>query len=369
MVVHVELHLCHDPTEIGHKAAEHARFAHPAQHRFGVAAAGQDIHEQLVGARVTAHCGINQPGIAMRLAHRFGVNVHAFAIGDMEKFDQPHRVFRKKPVTGAGDLVRDDGEGADLAPGAAPRRQLGKKAQLVSRPLVVKLGEEHPGQRPDLARMQKEHLHEPFDRAFARPVGKVHAQRHFALQIEGQSVFGSPGDDMQVAAHRPEEVFRSPERAVFDPGQQPDVHQFGRISHFVDILADPVQRVQIAQAAFAFLDIGLDHIAAVAQPFVPLVAFGQLLRDELPFGAGGNIGPEPALRLFMQRPVAPHITPFEQGSTDCHVGLCLAHQFVERTGGMPDLQPQIPQEIEHRLDHLFAPRSRLVRGDKGDINI
>ena len=53
----------------------------------------------------------------------------------------------------------------------------------------------------------------------------------------------------------------------------------------MDIFADPVERVQIAQAALAFLQIGFDDIAAVAQSLVPLVALGQLVGNELALGA------------------------------------------------------------------------------------
>jgi hypothetical protein len=57
------------------------------------------------------------------------------------------------------------------------------------------------------------------------------------------------------------------------PGeQQPTVI----IAHLVDVFADPVERVQVAQPAFAFLDVGFDNIAAVALPLVPFIALAQL---------------------------------------------------------------------------------------------
>jgi hypothetical protein len=77
------------------------------------------------------------------------------------------------------------------------------------------------------------------------------------LQVEGQAVFGAAGDHVQVAAHRPEEVLGAVERAIFRR-QQADIDQFGRIAHLVDIFADPVERVQVAQAALALLHVGLD---------------------------------------------------------------------------------------------------------------
>lgn len=63
MMVHVELHLRHDAPEIGHEAAEDARFVHPAQHQFRVARGGQHVEEQRIGTAVVAHI-VDQLGIA-----------------------------------------------------------------------------------------------------------------------------------------------------------------------------------------------------------------------------------------------------------------------------------------------------------------
>jgi hypothetical protein len=129
------------------------------------------------------------------------------------------RVLRKELIARGRDFVGDDGKDADLAPFPPPRTQLGEKAEPLHRPLFIQLGQEHAGQRPHLPGVEEEQAHEPFDPAFARPIGKIHAQRDFALQVECQPVFGTPRDRMQMAAHRPEEVFGAAERAVFDPGQ------------------------------------------------------------------------------------------------------------------------------------------------------
>jgi hypothetical protein len=74
-------------------------------------------------------------------------------------------------------------------------------------------------------------------------------------------------------------------------------------------------------------------------------------------------------RLGKQRLIAPDIAPFEQRGTNRQVAAAHPHQIVERAARLPDLEPQIPQEIEHRLDHLFAPGGLLAGRDKGDIDI
>ena len=53
------------------------------------------------------------------------------------------------------------------------------------------------------------------------------------------------------------------------------------VVHAIDVLGDPEQRVQVAQAAFAVLDVGLDQIARLAGAAVALLALGELGGDEL----------------------------------------------------------------------------------------
>ena len=56
-----------------------------------------------------------------------------------------------------------------------------------------------------------------------------------------------------------------------------------RLAHAIDVFGDPEQRVQVAQAALAVLDVRLDQIARLAGAAVALFALGELGGDE--FGA------------------------------------------------------------------------------------
>ena len=51
-------------------------------------------------------------------------------------------------------------------------------------------------------------------------------------------------------------------------------------AHAIDVFGDPEQRVQVAQAALAVLDVGLDQIARHSRALVALVAFGEFGGDE-----------------------------------------------------------------------------------------
>ena len=99
---------------------------------------------------------------------------------------------------------------------------------------------------------------------FPGPVGVMHDLRDARLIVEAQPLLGAPGEQVEVAAHRPEEALGAVEAAELGGGEQPDVDQFGRPLDAVDIFADPVERVEVAQAALAVLDVGLDDVAAVA---------------------------------------------------------------------------------------------------------
>jgi len=95
-----------------------------------------------------------------------------------------------------------------------------------------------------------------------------------------------------MAAHRPEEVLCPAEGAVFLGRQEPDLHKLRGIAHLVDVFADPVERMKVAQRTFALLHVRLDDIATVAHPLVPIVALGQLLADELALGPRDDFGIE-----------------------------------------------------------------------------
>ena len=95
MMVHVELHLGDDAAEIGNEAAEHAGLVHPAQHRLGIARAGQHVEEQ---ARWRADRRGPRRRSAWRRGRRRASPAGGFrgrAVGEREHLDQPHRILRR----------------------------------------------------------------------------------------------------------------------------------------------------------------------------------------------------------------------------------------------------------------------------------
>ena len=368
VVIHVELHLRVDPPEIGHEAAEHARLVHPPQHGFGVVAPAQQIEEQGVGAWGFAHLVVDQPAVAIGLAHGARVDLQLLGLGHLKDLDQADRVLAEPVVTRRGQLAGEGGVAADHARARVePGEQAAPRALL--RELFLQLAEEHAGQRADPFGLQEIVLHEPLDRGLALPVGEVHPPRDSLLQIEGQPIFRPPGDFVEVAAHRQQKALRAAEAAVLGLGEKPCVDQLGGVAHAVDILADPVQRLKVAQAPLALLHIGFDHVARVAHPLVPGIALAQLVGDELPLRPVDHLGVEAPPCLFVKRLVAPQVAAFEQGGEDRAVGFRHAHDVVHRAHRMADGQAQIPHQVEDRLDQL--DRARIVRplDEEGDVDV
>ena len=287
MVVHVELHLRDDAAEVGHEAAEHAGLVHPAQHGLRRIHAGQHLHEQGVGARVVADLAVDQHRIASRGAHRGRVDLQPLARGHREHLDQPHRIGAKKVVRRDRQAAAVEDEAARRSGPPADGRK--REAEALLAQLLVELGEEYAGQVADRLGVDEVELHEALDRRFPGPVGVMHDRGDARLIFEAQPLLGPPGEQVQMAPHRPEKALGTVEAAKFGRGQKPRADQVRRALDAVDIFADPVERVEVAKPALAVLDVGLHDIAAVAHPDVALVALGELGGDEFGRGSGDHL--------------------------------------------------------------------------------
>ena len=98
------------------------------------------------------------------------------------------------------------------------------------------------------------------------------------------------------------------------------------------IFADPVERVEVAKTALAVLDVGLDDVAAVAHPDVPLVALGELGGDEFGGAAGDHFLAEAGHGEVEHLVVAPQPARFEEGGADRHVLLGERDQLRSPSG-------------------------------------
>src|SRR5213078_4751767 len=106
------------------------------------------------------------------------------------------------------------------------------------------------------------------------------------------------------------------------------------------ILGDPEQRVQVAQAALALLDVGLDDVARIAHAGVALVALAELGLDEVAAVARSELLGVAFHQLVEQLAVAPDVARLQERGADGMVAVGVAQALLDRAGGMADLEPE-----------------------------
>ncbi len=350
------------------KAPKHAGLVETPERDLRISARGQNIEEKAVGIRIGAHLLGDEIERTRDVAQGMGMDIHALGIGDMEDADQIDRIVAKDIELGIEAAILDIeilGAGARLEEAGQQAGQRG----LVLLVLLFQRGAEDAGEIADILGHQKVGAHELLDRLARVVAEKTEALRQIRLHIEAQPFLGAADGVMQMAAHIPEEGFGLLERLVFVMGEDVVLDEIGRILDVIDIFADPVERLQIAQTALAFLDVGLDQIAAFALARMALVALGQLGLDEILPGAGRNLGPEARAHILVEIFIAPQKARFEQRRADRHVLFGEAHAFGQRARGMADLQPQIPQHVEDEFDDALAPGRLLERAHEQKVDI
>ena len=127
--------------------------------------------------------------------------------------------------------------------------------------------------------------------------------------------------------------------------------------------------MEIAEAAFAVLDIGLDLVAALAGPARPLVPLGHFGVDELPRGTLHHLRAEPLFKFGKELSVAKDQSRIEKRRANGDVGLPVLQTLVDGARRVADLEAEIPEQIEHVLRDALAPRRLLVRQEKEQIDV
>ena len=144
----------------------------------------------------------------------------------------------------------------------------------------------------------------------------AHALSHLRLHVKGQPLFGAGGEKMQMAARGPEKVERAAECVTFFFREHAGVDIILRRAETVAMARHPEERVQIAQPALPFFDIGLDHVARRADTLMALIALFQLRGDERGMALLRDLFAEARFEFGGQGFVAGNATGFEQGGLD-----------------------------------------------------
>ena len=131
------------------------------------------------------------------------------AVGEVEQADEVDRIAGEDLFVGDVDaVVVDDeiGRAGDLAVAAGGQAEEAVQHRRRLAVMLLERGAEDAGQVADVLGDQEVVLHEALDVLEAGMGGVAEAAGHLALEVEGQPLLLAAGEEMQVAAHRPEEI-------------------------------------------------------------------------------------------------------------------------------------------------------------------
>ncbi len=365
-VIEAVLHLGDHAAELRQEPAEHAGLVHPAQRGVRVLARGEHGHEQGVRRRVGALVRTDPPQVLGHRAQRLGVDVEVPLLRQVEQPEHRQGLALEQIGLGGRDPAALDLHAVDPPP---PEAEPGKTQARPAPVLLLEGGAEDPGQRADLLGDQVVMLHEPLDAARPLVVPVTQMLGDLRLQVEGQALLGPVAQIVEVAAHRPEEPPGLGELAQRQGIQNAVLDQLRRPLDPVEEPAEPEQGLEIAQAALAFLDVGLEQVAAVAGALVAGVALRELGLDEGGAATGDHLGLEAPLKLLEQRGIAPQEARLEQVGAGRQVGARAAHALGDGAGRLTDLEAEIPQPVEQELDHLLGMGGPLVGVQEQEIDV
>src|SRR5579885_614547 len=100
-----------------------------------------------------------------------------------------------------------------------------------------------------------------------------------------------------------------------------------------------------------------------------LVAFGELGLDEIAAVAGQELLREALLEFLEKLLVAPQVARLQERGADRVVALAIAQALLDGARGVADLEPEVPQQVEHELDDLLAARRLLVGPQEEQIDV
>lgn len=241
--------------ELGDKAAQDSGLVHQGQGGQGTLAPRQHVQEGLGRLRVAPQLRSDQRQGPGDQGEGVRVQVHVAPVGDDEQADEVDGIALEglRPVDGESTAVL--GEALDvqwLARAAPGAQEAGKALRLLLGLVGLQLGAELAGQDPDLAGDQEIAAHEPFDRrrvvaVLPRAVEIAHPPGDLGLQVEAQPLLRPAGDEVQAAAHRPQEIEGADEGPHLPPVEHVQAQGLvGRVQG-VQVLGDPEQGVEIPE--------------------------------------------------------------------------------------------------------------------------
>src|SRR5256885_16424842 len=116
---------------------------------------------------------------------------------------------------------------------------------------------------------------------------------------------------MHVRTHSPEEIAGAAKAAIFNRVEDAALDELLAVANAIDVFGDPIEGVQVAQAALAVLDVRLDQIAGLSGTAVALLAFRKLRHDKVRCGALDDLLVEARHQLVVKLLLAEQVARLE----------------------------------------------------------
>src|SRR5579883_2880506 len=195
------------------------------------------------------------------------MNGEAGAVGGPIEADEVDRIAFEDALVDDADSVMIDDEIAGLADNSRPAAQAADEPVERGARLGLALFERGADDGRQVAHILGDEeimFHEALDLGQAEARGVAEPLRDLRLKLEAQPLLRPTGQEVQMTAHRPQEFLAAAKQSVFALVEQSGCDEIARVAHPVHIFADPEERVEVADAALAVLDIGLDQVARAA---------------------------------------------------------------------------------------------------------
>ena len=326
-----------------------------------------------------------RPGDAQRLAQQRHEQGAMQRIGAKRRIDAgaaaPQRAQRRRLESGERRVlgIHDEGaqQGVRLAfeqIGGACFEQIGAHLEIG----VDRLRRRRHREQPHAQRLDEDvvdaldqlggaviALHQALAGAAVGRGGQPEAGGQFGLVIEGEAVFAPPGQEMQMNAQRRQRAFLARDAARLGVGEQAGARDAAPAAQDAAGLRQPVDGVQVAQAARAVLQVGLELVGAVVEARVARLLLGQLAVEEM---LGVEACLEAAAEFVEQARGAAHVARLQQIGFHRDVG-GLGQAGVDRAHAVADLQPDVPAGLHPGLQRGLLVGRGIVRQQQQHVHV
>jgi len=330
--------------DLGEERAQHAQLVQGLQRSSHAALAHQHLPELEVSFAIV---GTQPVQLLQQEVARVAVDGHAIRLGDGVEADHVRRTPREHLAVVDGDAAVPEVErGIDGVRLVHPAR--------LGRVLDGAAIDQRLGSAGELLKTDVRVAHQLLDAELAARIVAIGERlRDAPLVVEGEPVVAPAGRIMQLVAEAPEQIAGGARCRNLARGQESALAGFAQARHLVARSGDPEGGLQIAQSAFALLQVRLEQPdrAAVAPP--PLAELLQLVGDELLHLARLELRQRGSLQRLEELRVAGDQARVEQRRAN---GVVLARRLqaaFQRARGEARLEAGIPERAVELLGDLL----------------